>query len=77
MSPTSSIKFNVDERNEMRKMTILKNRLNGRLFHLNEAMTSIYQKNVSLQNKLDEIHLKGSGTYDPKGNRNKTSFTKK
>lgn len=35
-SPTSTIKFNVDEKNEKRKMNILKNKLNGRLFHLNE-----------------------------------------
>ena len=48
----------MDEKNEMRKMNILKNKLTGRLFHMNEQMTTIYYKNVSLQNKLDEIHLK-------------------
>jgi len=38
----SSIKFNVDIKNEKRKMVILRNRLNGKLFHINEEMTSIY-----------------------------------
>lgn len=60
------VKFNVDIKNEMRKMTILKNRLNGRMFHLSEKMTGIFQQNIALQNKLDVIYMKGSGNYDQK-----------
>jgi len=47
-------------------MNILKNKLNCRLFHLNERAISIYTKNIMLQNKLDEINLKGTGNYVPK-----------
>ena len=45
---TGNVKFNVDIKNEMRKMTILKNRLNGRMFHLSEKMTGIFQQNIAL-----------------------------
>jgi hypothetical protein len=31
----AKVKFNVDEKNEIRKMKMLRNRLNGRMFHLN------------------------------------------
>lgn len=44
----NNVKFNVDIKNEMRKMTILKNRLNGRMFHLSEKMTGIFQQNIAL-----------------------------
>jgi len=31
--------------------------------------TSIYHRNISLQNKLDEINVKGTGNYIPKASR--------
>ena len=57
------VKFNVDEKNEIRKMKMLRNRLNGRMFRLNQQMGNIFVDNIGLQNKIDEIHMKGSGNY--------------
>ena len=54
---------------------MLRNRLNGRMFHLNQQMGHIFVDNISLQNKIDEIHIKGSGNYGqnvPKGDKSKS-----
>ena len=38
----TGIRFNVDEKNEIRKMIMLKNHLNNRNFNLQERMMSVY-----------------------------------
>ena len=47
-SSQGKIKFNVDIKNEKRKMIILRNKLNNKLFHINEEMAGIYQRNIQL-----------------------------
>jgi hypothetical protein len=59
---TTSIRFNVDERTEVKKLKYHYNHLNSRNFNFNEKMMNIYQNNMNLQNKLDEIQLR-SGPY--------------
>jgi len=44
----TGIRFNVDERNEIRKMIMLKNHLNNRNFKLQEQMMDVYTKNIRL-----------------------------
>ena len=44
-------------------MKILRNRLNGKMFHLNEKLGQTYVDNCGLQDRIDEIKLKGSGNY--------------
>lgn len=58
------VTFHVDEKNEIMKMKILRNKINSRNFHINEKMTDIYHANIGLQNKIDEIMYRGSGNYD-------------
>lgn len=38
----TGIRFNVDEKNEIRKMIMLKNHLNNRNFNLQERMMTVY-----------------------------------
>ena len=59
----TGIRFNVDEKNEIRKMIMLKNHLKNRNFNLQERMMTVYTGNLKLQNKLDSIHIK-PGEYD-------------
>ena len=62
----SKIKFNVDIKNELRKMNYIKNRLNNKMFHITEQVSKTYNENIRLQKKLDSIYTKGSGNYGPK-----------
>lgn len=40
--PQNGIRFNVDEKNEIRKMKMLKTRINNKNFHSNEKAVGIF-----------------------------------
>ena len=63
-SSKKGVTFHVDDKSEIMKMKILRNKINSRNFHINEKMTDIYHANIGLQNKIDTIMFKGSGNYD-------------
>lgn len=42
------VKFNVDIRNETRKMVILKNKMQNRMFNMNEKVNEVFKQNVKL-----------------------------
>ena len=62
MTATSGpFNYQVDEKKEFLKAQILRNRLNNRVFKINEEMTNVYKQNIALQRKLDDIKYRGTG----------------
>lgn len=63
---TTVIKFPIDQKHELRRIVCHNNHNNGRNFKINEEMMKIYEANIHLQCKLDDIAIKGAGNYSPK-----------
>ena len=62
---TTVIKYPLDTKHELRRLVCHNNHNSGRNFRINEEMMKIYEANIHLQCKLDEIQTKGTGNYNP------------
>lgn len=70
--PEILVKYPLDSKREVRRLVVHNNHANGRNFRINEELMKIYEQNIILQCKLDEIQAKGAGNYSPR-TLNKTS----
>ena len=61
---TKVIKHPVDPKHELRRIVCHNNHNTGRNFRINEEMMKIYEANIQLQCKLDEIQ-RGTSSYSP------------
>ena len=52
---TTVIKYPLDTKRELRRLVCHNNHHNGRAFKINEEMMKIYEANINLQVKLDDI----------------------
>ena len=48
LAPSSSIGFHLDEKKELLLTTIQRNRINNRVFKINEEMSQVFKENIAL-----------------------------
>ena len=69
LAPSSSANYHLDEKKELLLTTIQRNRINNRVFKINEEMSHVFKENIALQKRLDAVkhrnvgisHLRGGG----------------
>jgi hypothetical protein len=50
--------YNIEARREQLKANIMRNKLNNKVFKINEEMTEVYRQNIAMQRKLDSIKVR-------------------
>lgn len=61
---TNRSHYTVDVENEVRRINLLKSRLNGKIFRNNERSREIFEQNLHIQGRLDQIKEKDKGSYN-------------
>ena len=65
LATSSSANYHLEEKKELLYTNIQRNRINSRVFKINEEMGHVFKQNIALQKRLDTIKQRGPGGSYP------------